>query len=110
MATAALLQALKKLQSAVNAVDIKAVKKPAKRKKNPASRKLGSPSRATGKKPTSRLMARRAKDTVPGYYPNPNEPKTYILSLGEYKSLDTAKKAAQAFADKHGVGLSILTR
>ena len=34
-------------------------------------RTLGAPSQRTKKKPSKRLMARRKKDTVPGYYPNP---------------------------------------
>jgi hypothetical protein len=121
--TAALLKAINSLQTALQGAT--ALKKnPAKRRKKPATkpkRTLGAPSRATGKKPSQRLMQRRAKDTIPGYYPNPKRaakparkrnPTTklqYVLEVGHYTDLSTAQKAAQLFADKHRVSVSIHT-
>lgn len=61
-------------------------KKAAPRKKTAAKKKaaakkriaINAPSRATGKPPSKRLRSRRARNTVPGAYPNPKARKRTV--------------------------------
>jgi len=78
-------------------------------KRKSAPRTLGSPSRTTGNKPSARLMARRAKDTIKGYYPNPRKAKVYRVCIGKYSSSDAAEKAAMSVSKKLGVGVSVVS-
>lgn len=49
-----------------------AAKKTVKRKAPVKKITVSAPSRATGRKPTARLKARRSANTKPGVYPNPS--------------------------------------
>ena len=56
---------------------------PAPKKKATAKRKskaLSAKSQITGKPPTKRLVKRRAKNTEPGYFPNPSHSSDIKLS------------------------------
>lgn len=48
---------------------------------------VSAKSRATGKTPSKRLKARRAKNTAPGYYPNPTvrKPQKYVVKVVTFK-------------------------
>ena len=69
---------------------------PAPRSKNPI--KPRSPSRITGKAPSKRLVARRKKNDVPGYYPNPIDGGVELLS--EIQKALTAAVTRTKFASK----------
>lgn len=58
-------------------------KKSAAKKKTTARKKvaINAPSRATGKPPSKRLRSRRARNTVPGAYPNPAPRKGYSVAV-----------------------------
>lgn len=61
-------------------------KKAAAKKKTTARKRIAinAPSRATGKPPSKRLRSRRARNTVPGAYPNPAKRKKKPLLAGAF--------------------------
>ena len=63
-------------------------KNPVKPLKRRVGTSQGAKSRTTGKTPAKRLRSRRAKNTKPGYYPNPSgrsavsrKPKLYVIFI-----------------------------
>lgn len=58
-------------------------KKTAAKKKTTARKKIAvtAKSRATGKAPSARLKKRRARNTVPGAYPNPASRLKYVMTV-----------------------------
>lgn len=89
-----------------------------KRAKNPAKRKgtakPNRPSQITKKPPTKRLVARRKRNTDPGYFPNPGpvpkgatvlyivKPKGANYHTAVARTLADAKKIAMALANETG--------
>jgi hypothetical protein len=98
------------------------VKNPGKRK---ITKKPTAKSQATGKRPSKRLVARRAKDTVKGYYPNPpkkpaakRSPTPYVveaklaqgyfMTIGKFGDFHDAEHFAKAYATKHKVKVQVM--
>lgn len=60
---------------------------PVKRKFTHAGRLVNRPSQITKKKPSKRLLRRRMADTMPGYFPNPDDGQ--IIGLVVEAPVDT---------------------
>ena len=80
-----------------------------KRRKAPPKVAVNAPSRATHKKPSPRLKARRAANTRPGVYPNPRPKRTQVCVytatgalIAQFANRKLAMEYARALATKTG--------
>lgn len=90
------------------------------RKSNPRKRKaINAKSQITGKRPSARLRRRRAANTMPGYFPNPDQKNDMQyrvekkdgakwLPVGTFKTKQDAFQYAEAYADTTGKYVRVL--
>ena len=94
---------------------VKVIKKPAAKKTVSKKRAINRPSQITKLPPKPRLVKRRAKNTVKGYFPNPIKTNGYGIfemsgsepsrCVAVYATLQDAKEAATHHAKNKTVGI-----